>query len=140
MGIVIIPILTAIGVQALKLAVDKVKGNLDLKRMWDSYGGMPSSHAAFVACLATMVGFQEGWGSTAFSIALVLAILTVRDAIGFRYEIGVHSKILNRLVKAHPSEEAKTYPHLSERWGHTPAQIIVGSLIGIGAGIIVQLF
>ncbi|MFA6587874.1 MAG: divergent PAP2 family protein [Patescibacteria group bacterium] len=140
MGIVIIPILTAIGVQALKLAVDKVKGNLDLKRMWDSYGGMPSSHAAFVFSLATLAGFQEGFSSVAFSISLVLAILTVRDAMGFRYEIGVHSKILNRLAKEHPPKEGGNYPHLSERWGHTPAQILVGSLIGIAVGLIAQLF
>ncbi|RJO59130.1 divergent PAP2 family protein [Candidatus Parcubacteria bacterium] len=140
MGIVIIPILTALGVQILKLSVDKIKGNLDLKRIWDSYGGMPSSHAAFVACLATMAGYQEGWSSAAFAIALVLAILTVRDAMGFRYEIGVHSKILNRLVREHPQAQAKTYPLLSERWGHTPSQIIVGSLIGIIVGMLAQLF
>lgn len=139
-SIVIIPIITAIGTQALKLGVDHIKGNLDLKHMWDSYGGMPSSHAAFVACLSTMVAYSEGLWSAAFAIALVFTIITIRDAFGFRYEIGVHGKILNRLVKEHPSEEAKTYPVLSERWGHTPAEIVVGSGIGILVGIIAQLF
>lgn len=139
-SLVIIPILTAIGTQVLKLGVDHIKGNLDLKHMWDSYGGMPSSHGAFVASLATMVGFAEGWFSAAFAVALVFAIITIRDAIGFRREIGVHGKILNRLVKEHPATQSQTYPVLSERWGHTPAEISVGSAIGVLVGIIAQLF
>ncbi len=139
-SVIIVPVLTAIGTQVLKLAVDHIKGNLDLRHMWDSYGGMPSSHGAFVASLATMVGFAEGWATPAFAIALVLAILTIRDAIGFRREIGVHGKILNRLVKEHPAAQSHTYPVLSERWGHTPAEIAVGSAIGVLVGILAQLF
>ncbi len=138
--IIIIPVLTALGVQALKLGVDHIKGNLDLRHMWDSYGGMPSSHAAFVANLTTMAGFMEGWNSAAFAIALVFSVITIRDAVGFRYEIGVHGRILNRLVKEHPSAEAKTYPVLSERWGHTNPEIIVGTLLGIAVGLVAQLF
>lgn len=139
-SIVIVPILTAIGTQVLKLSVDHIKGNLDLKHMWDSYGGMPSSHAAFVACLTTMVGYSAGFWSAAFAIALVFTIITIRDAFGFRYEIGVHGKILNRLVSELPPGEAKTYPRLSERWGHTPAEIVVGSAIGILVGVVTNLF
>ncbi len=139
-SLLIIPVVTAIGTQVLKLGVDHIKGNLDLKHMWDSYGGMPSSHGAFVACLTTMVGFHQGIGSAAFAIAAVFSILTVRDAIGFRREIGVHGKILNRLVTEHPSAEASTYPKLSERWGHTPWEITVGSAIGVAVGIIAQAF
>lgn len=138
-SIIIVPILTAIGTQVLKLGFDHIKGNLDLKHMWDSYGGMPSSHAAFVASLTTMVGFSEGLWSAAFAIALVFTVITIRDAFGFRYEIGVHGKILNRLVSELPPEEAKTYPKLSERWGHTLAEIVVGSLIGIVVGVIFGL-
>ncbi len=139
-SLVIVPVCTAIGTQVLKLGVDHIKGNLDLKHMWDSYGGMPSSHGAFVACLSTMVGFAAGWTSAAFAIALVFSVITIRDAIGFRHEIGIHGKILNRLVKEHPSAEASTYPVLSERWGHTPAEITVGSLMGIAIGVLAQAF
>lgn len=139
-SLVIIPIVTAIGTQVLKLGFDHIKGNLDLRHMWDSYGGMPSSHGAFVACLTTMIGFAAGWASAAFAIALVFSAITIRDAIGFRHEIGIHGKILNRLVKEHPSTEANTYPVLSERWGHTPAEIVVGSAIGVLVGIIANLF
>ena len=138
-SLIIIPILTAVGTQVLKLGFDHIKGNLDLKHMWDSYGGMPSSHGAFVACLATMVGYAAGWTSAAFAVSLVFAIITIRDAVGFRREIGVHGKILNRLVKEHPAAQSHTYPVLAERWGHTPTEIVVGSIIGILVGIIAQV-
>ncbi len=138
--VIIVPFLTAIGTQILKLAVDGIKGNLDLKHMWDSYGGMPSSHAAFVASLTTMVGFEAGWTSPVFALALVFAIVTIRDAAGFRREIGTHGQILNRLVKELPPEEAKTYQKLSERWGHSFSEIVVGSLIGVLVGVLAQLF
>ncbi len=139
-SLIIVPIATALGTQVLKLGVDRIKGNLDLKHMWDSYGGMPSSHGAFVASLATMVGFSEGWTSAAFAVAAVFAIITIRDAIGFRREIGVHGKILNRLVKEHPAAQSHTYPILSERWGHTPAEITVGCILGIVVAVIAQAF
>uniref|UniRef100_A0A2P2JLS0 Uncharacterized protein MANES_13G069500 n=1 Tax=Rhizophora mucronata TaxID=61149 RepID=A0A2P2JLS0_RHIMU len=36
-------------------------------------GGMPSSHSATVTALALAIGLQEGTGSPAFAIAVVLA-------------------------------------------------------------------
>jgi len=139
-NLIIVPICTAVGTQVIKLGFDHIRGNLDLKHMWAAYGGMPSSHGAFVACLTTMVGFSAGWDSAIFAVAVVFSILTIRDAIGFRREIGVHGKILNRLVKEHPTAQSKTYPILAERWGHTPAEITVGSLLGIAVGIIASIF
>jgi acid phosphatase family membrane protein YuiD len=44
----------------------------DSKRMLDS-GGMPSSHSATVTALAVAIGLQEGTGSPAFAIIVVLA-------------------------------------------------------------------
>jgi hypothetical protein len=44
----------------------------DSKRMLDS-GGMPSSHSATVTALAVAIGLQEGTGSPAFAIVVVLA-------------------------------------------------------------------
>ena len=40
--------------------------------MLDS-GGMPSSHSATVSALALAIGLQEGAGSPAFAIAIILA-------------------------------------------------------------------
>jgi len=49
----------------------------DSKRMLDS-GGMPSSHSATVTALAVAVGLQEGTGSPAFAIVVVLACVVRR--------------------------------------------------------------
>lgn len=87
-----------------------------------------------------MVAFSEGVWSAAFAIALVFTVITIRDAFGFRYEIGVHGKILNRLVSELPPNEAKTYPKLSERWGHTPAEIAVGTALGVLIGVVASQF
>ena len=46
----------------------------DSKRLLDS-GGMPSSHSATVSALAVAIGLQEGAGSTAFAVAVVLACI-----------------------------------------------------------------
>ena len=42
--------------------------------MLDS-GGMPSSHSATVSALAVAIGLQEGAGSPAFAVAVVLACI-----------------------------------------------------------------
>lgn len=42
--------------------------------MLDS-GGMPSSHSATVSALAVAIGLQEGAGSSAFAVAVVLACI-----------------------------------------------------------------
>ncbi|RZB76619.1 putative membrane protein YuiD [Glycine soja] len=47
----------------------------DSKRLLDS-GGMPSSHSATVSALAVAIGLQEGAGSTAFAVAVVLACIS----------------------------------------------------------------
>ncbi|XVF38789.1 hypothetical protein REPUB_Repub20aG0132100 [Reevesia pubescens] len=46
----------------------------DIKQLVGS-GGMPSSHSATVAALATAIGFQEGFGGALFAIALILACI-----------------------------------------------------------------
>lgn len=46
----------------------------DSKRLLGS-GGMPSSHSATVAALSVAVALQDGAGSSAFAISLVLAAI-----------------------------------------------------------------
>ncbi|XP_057985206.1 uncharacterized protein LOC110643577 isoform X3 [Hevea brasiliensis] len=65
--------LTCALAQFLKLFTNWFK-----EKRWDSKsmlgsGGMPSSHSATVTALALSIGLQEGTGSPAFAIAVVLA-------------------------------------------------------------------
>lgn len=87
-------------------------------------GGMPSSHSAFVVSLATSIYLMEGV-STAFAISLVLAFIVVRDAFGVRRTVGEEGMIIHKIVQ---KLKLQKEPHFS--MGHTPLQVIVGSMLG----------
>ncbi|XP_054812771.1 uncharacterized protein LOC129313566 isoform X1 [Prosopis cineraria] len=75
----------------------------DSKRMLDS-GGMPSSHSATVSALAAAIGLQEGTGSPAFAVAVVLACVVMYDATGVRLHAGRQAELLNQIVCELPPE------------------------------------
>ncbi len=87
-------------------------------------GGMPSSHAAFVISLATIVYLNEGV-STAFAISLVFAIVVLRDAFGVRRSVGKEWLAIKKLFQMHHIKSREHYA-----MGHTPLQVLVGSLFG----------
>lgn len=97
-------------------------------------GGMPSSHAAFVVSLATIIYLVEG-SSTAFAISLVLAFIIVRDALGVRRTVGEEGILINQILK---KLKLKTKTHFA--LGHTPLQVLVGSLLGFLISILVYYF
>ena len=93
---------------------------------------MPSGHSAMVISLTTIVGLVYGPTSPLFAVAVILAIVVIKDAVGIRRYLGEHGKVLNVLVKDLKDDEVldKRYPHLLERIGHTPIQVLAGSLLG----------
>ncbi len=95
-------------------------------------GGMPSSHSAFVVSLTTIIYLEEGL-STAFAISLVFALIVVRDAFGVRRSVGREGQAIQRLLKLH---------HIGSKFhyaiGHTPLQVLVGSVIGFVVALIVH--
>lgn len=128
--VLLIPLIVVVITQGIKIIVD-----LSKKRFtWDvllNYGGMPSGHTSLVVSAATIIGLSTGVDSPIFLLALILAILVVRDALGFRMQLSEHAKILNRLIKELPDEKEFTYPYSPERLGHTVAQVLVGGGLGL---------
>ncbi len=117
-----------------QLSKPLIKSN-NLKFNWrslSSYSGMPSSHAAFVVSLTAIVGLSQGFSSPLFAVCFIFSFLIIRDALGLRRYLGQHGEIINILVKDLKEDKMldEIYPKLLEKIGHTPAQIIVGSLIG----------
>jgi len=96
-----------------------------------SYGGMPSSHAATVTSLSYVMAYYQGLDSPAFALALILSLLTIRDATGIRWQIGKNSKLINQLIKELPDQKEYRYPVLEERFGHKNSEVIVGIIIGL---------
>jgi hypothetical protein len=98
-----------------------------------SSGGMPSAHSAVVSSLATSIAMIEGFQSTAFGFAVIIAMIVMYDSAGVRQSVSQQSMVLNRIVgelKLHRplfTLEAD----LRELVGHTPFQVIAGSALGI---------
>lgn len=129
--IILLPLVAGLISQTAKffIASNRLKPSL---RNITAYSGMPSGHSAMVISLVTTMGLVEGINTPFFAIAFILAALVIRDAVGLRRYLGEHGRIINELVKELGSEHLldKNYPHLLEKIGHTPVQVVVGSLIG----------
>jgi len=128
-SMIIIPILLALVTQIIKLISDGIPNNLSWQHLFNDYGGMPSSHTALVASLCTIVGLEVGWSSAAFAVAFVLLIVVVRDAVGFRREIGRNAVLTNTIAKEVFPENPEVL--LQEKIGHTALEVTVGLLVGV---------
>ena len=129
--ILILPLLAGFIAQLIKFFIKSNQQKFNFKNFL-AYSGMPSGHSAMVVSLATIVGLEEGWNSPLFAVCVILATIVIRDALGIRRYLGQHGRVLNILVKDLKDDKMldNNYPHLLERIGHTPMQVIVGSLIG----------
>ena len=101
-------------------------------------GGMPSSHAATVCAMTTAVAMQFGFASFEFAISFVLTSVVLHDARGVRQEAGKQAvtitAILDHLIKEGTIIELPEW-ELKELIGHTPLQVLIGSIMGIGIGL-----
>ncbi|XP_072971190.1 uncharacterized protein [Typha angustifolia] len=126
--------------QSIKLVTTWYKENRwDAKQLVGS-GGMPSSHSATVTALAVAIGFHDGFGSSLFATAIILACVVMYDASGVRLHAGRQAEVLNQIVYELPSEHplAETRP-LRELLGHTPPQVIAGGVLGFVVAAFVQM-
>ncbi len=101
-----------------------------------SAGGMPSSHSALVMSLATATGRVAGVDSAAFAISLVLAAIVMYDAAGVRRAVSIQARLLNQMIDEAFQGKPFAEQRLRELIGHTPTQVIVGALLGVGVGFI----
>ena len=133
--LILAPIAAAVLAQIIKMIINGIKGQFSWGDL-NSYGGMPSSHAALVTSLFAMIGYFEGWDSASAAIALILAIIVLRDAGGFRLVLGKHAKELNQLIHGLAAANSYKYPHLDERLGHTPLELFFGALTGVAISVL----
>ena len=101
-----------------------------------STGGMPSSHSATVLALTTSAALRYGFDSPIFAVCAVLSMVVMIDASGVRYETGKQATLLNKITKEIFSGDPELMNiGLKELVGHTPLQVFMGALLGIGVGI-----
>lgn len=138
--LILIPIIVAIVTQILKLIIDGIPNNLNWQHLINDYGGMPSAHTAFVTALATVMGLSQGFNSAAFAISFVLMLIVIRDAVGFRREIGRNAVFTNMLANIiyqdAPNKTKAKLDLLNEKVGHSLPEVIVGFIVGLSLSII----
>jgi acid phosphatase family membrane protein YuiD len=102
-------------------------------------GGMPSSHAALIVGVANAIGLYVGYDSSLFALAVAIAMVVTYDAAGVRRQAGIHAERINvlfdELLKGHMWNDAE----LREVLGHTPFEVLAGTLWGLLVTTIVWL-
>ena len=130
--ILLVAIAACLIAQVLKLIIDLIQNGKVSVKVLTTTGGMPSAHSALVTALATGVGQSLGWKSAEFAIATIFAIIVMYDAAGVRQAAGKQARILNQMVDELFSDDHKfNEEKLKELLGHTPVQVIAGSVLGI---------
>ena len=90
-------------------------------------GGMPSSHSALITGVTSGIGFDLGFDSPIFALAVAVALIVMYDASGVRKSAGLQAAEINKLSKKlDPQSEVL----LKETLGHTKIEVMVGSVLG----------
>lgn len=130
--VLMVALLACLIAQLSKIIVELARHGKVSLRVLTTTGGMPSAHSALVTCLAAGVGQTVGWASPEFAIATIFAIIVMYDAAGVRQAAGKQARILNQMIdelfREHPTFSED---RLKELLGHTPFQVIVGSILGV---------
>lgn len=139
----ILTAIASIGVaQLLKAPIKKLSTDA-----WDPSvilqpGGMPSSHSAGVASLATYIALDRGVKSIDFALAATFGLIVMYDAMGVRRhagEIAIEVNELDKKVEQLAGEQPGIYhqrrdQELKEVIGHQPAEVLAGSFLGVTLG------
>ena len=123
--------------QLIKVILDLV-----ILRKWDvkrfvSSGGMPSSHSALVVAATTAIGKLYGIQSPDFALAVIVSAVVMYDACNVRRSAGDTARLVNQILAHVEKLTAEDFADdLREVMGHTPLQVLMGALLGLGVGLL----
>lgn len=84
--------------------------------------------------VTTAVGIVHGVASTLFALALCFSVIVMYDAAGVRRHAGAQAEVLNTVVSELLHGHVVSEKKLKEVLGHTPLQVVMGALVGVGVG------
>ena len=121
--------------QFIKIIIEIIKKNkLKTKefilRAIFGTGGMPSSHSASITAVAVSIGFETGFKSPLFALAVVLVIIVIRDATGVRLAAGRQAATINQILQK-IKDNNNGIKEVKEVRGHTPLECFVGVIVGL---------
>ena len=139
--ILIVPGCAWVIAQTLKLIINTIMTKeFTIERLFGD-GGMPSGHSSIVTALAVSIGLFKGFDTAEFAIAFIFAAVVMRDAMGVRLEAGKQAAsiikiadLLNDYFTEH-DDKIRT-DKLKVLVGHTPLQVVCGSLLGAAVSIV----
>ena len=123
--------------QSIKIIRNVIKRRKFNVRWITDTGGMPSSHSAGTASVATVVGIYAGVNSILFLFALVFALVTMFDAASVRRSVGRQAVLLNRMLDEIYAQGKFSEQYLREFLGHTPIEVLVGAVLGVSISFLV---
>lgn len=129
--VLIMGLLSWILAQLIKFGLSIIiEKKVDLTLLTKS-GGMPSAHSALVTSTTLGVGMQKGFDSPEFAITAVFALIVMYDAAGVRQAVGVQAQIMNELLYDIYRGSRFTPIRIKEILGHTPVEVLAGSILGL---------
>ena len=138
-GIILTAFIAWLIAQILKVLIGALKEKRFNFKWFVETGGMPSSHAAAVAAMATSVGVHAGLSSPTFAIALLFAIVVLFDAQGVRHSSGRQAEVLNKILDDIYWKHKIKEDRLKELLGHTPIEVLTGTALGIAIALFFNL-
>lgn len=110
-------------------------GERDFSQILES-GGFPSSHTALVVGLTLALGYQSGFSSEYFFIALVFSLTVIYDAANVRYYAGQNIRVTKQLINdieiltqkrlENPIYQQKVKEVLGHKWVEVFGGLLVG--------------
>ena len=121
----------------VKALIKSVKNKkFSLKEM-ASYGGMPSSHTAFIVSATLGLGIEYGWNSGVLGFAVVSALIVLVDAVKLRRTIDKINERSSYLAKDCPEHEIGKKPkHIA----HKMSEVIGGIVFAVIYTFLFYLF
>lgn len=105
----------------LKYMINRLRYGADAKQHIGN-GGFPSTHTSMISSITLLIGFEQGWGTPLFGLAVSITCIVMMDAIGIRRAIGENARWINLLTKG----EAQ----LREKQGHRRVEVVGGLAVG----------
>ena len=123
--------------QLIKVLLEAVLARRLNLRLFVSSGGMPSSHSALVVACTAAIGKLEGIQGGVFALSVIVASVVMYDACNVRRSAGDTARLVNQLLAHVEKLTAEDFADdLREVMGHTPLQVLMGALLGLGVGLL----
>ena len=132
-------LLACVVAQGLKISLGVIQHRRFDFRWLLVTGGMPSTHAAGVSALSTNIGFQHGFDSALFAMAVAFTIIILFDAQGVRRWSGRQAQILNKMMEDMYFKRRIQEQRLKELLGHTPMEVLAGMAVGIVTAVVARV-